>query len=306
MDIDKIEKMLTEKVSPEKIYIDEPMKLHTTFKVGGKADIFVNGKTILDIMHTVMVSKANNIPLTIIGNGSNILVKDNGIRGIVLKICTDNYEIIDGDDEVSVVADAGLQNGKLAQILLKNEITGFEFASGIPGTIGGAVKINAGAYGGEFKDIVEETVYLDLEDYKIKVLDNEKHEFSYRHSIFEEKDAIIINCKLKLKKGKKEEIQKSMNENINSRKEKQPIEYPSAGSTFKRGEDFITSKIIDECGLKGTHVGDAEVSTKHAGFIINKGNATASDIIELIEQVKNKVLEEKGKELKLEIKIIGE
>ena len=306
MKIENIEKLLQEKISPEKIYINEPMKLHTTFKVGGKADIFVNGKTILDIMHTVKIAKENNIPLTVIGNGSNTLVKDNGIRGIVLKICTENYEIIEKNDNIYVVVDAGMSNGKFSQILLKNEISGFEFASGIPGTIGGAVAMNAGAYGKEFKDIVVETVYLDLEDYKIKILNLEQHKFAYRYSYFKDNNAIIINCKLNLKKGNKDEIQKTMNNDLTSRKEKQPIEYPSAGSIFKRGEDFISAKLIDECGLKGLKVGDAEVSDKHSGFIINKGNATAEDILKLIEQIKTKVYKEKGKELKLEIEIIGE
>lgn len=306
MDFTQITKLLEEKIPKENIYINEPMKYHTTFKIGGNADIFVKGSNILEIMHTLNVANKNNIPFTIIGNGSNLLVKDKGIRGIVLKNLTDNYEIIEDKQNVYVVVSSGMLNGKLAGILASKSISGFEFAAGIPGTIGGAIKMNAGAYGGEFKDIVEETVYLDLDDNKIKVLSKQEHDFSYRHSIFNSKKAIIINTKLKLNYGKIEDIKNVMNENLISRKEKQPIEYPSAGSTFKRGEDFITAKLIDECGLKGTVVGEAEVSTKHAGFIINKGNASAEEVLKLIEIVKNTVLKKTGKELKLEIEVIGE
>lgn len=306
MDFTKIAELLEEKIPKEKISLNEPMNKHTTFKVGGIADIFVKASNIMDVMYTLKIAKENNIPLTVIGNGSNLLVKDKGIRGIVLKNLTDNYEIIEDKETVYIVVSSGMSNGKLAGILASKSITGFEFAAGIPGTIGGAIKMNAGAYGGEFKDIVEETVYLDLNDNKLKVLSNKEHDFSYRHSIFSSKNAIIINTKLKLNYGKQEDIRKIMNKNLESRKEKQPIEYPSAGSTFKRGEDFIAAKLIDECGLKGTSIGNAEVSSKHAGFIINKGNASAEEILKLIEIVKNTVLEKTGKELKLEIEVIGE
>ena len=190
-------------------------------------------------------------------------------------------------------------------MLLKNKIGGFEFASGIPGTIGGAIKMNAGAYGGEFKDIVEEVECLD-EKNNIIILTNSECQFSYRHSIFSDNKLVIISCKLKLYEDTEENIKRKMNENFQNRKEKQPIEYPSAGSTFKRGENYITAKLIDECGLKGYTIGGAQVSEKHAGFIINKGNATAKDIIDLIEYVKKVVYEKTGNDIKLEIEIIGE
>lgn len=306
MDFNKIIQELEKNISKEKIFLNEPMKNHTTFKIGGNADVFVKAKNIIDVMHTLKVASNNNLQLTIIGNGSNILVKDKGIRGIVLQIQTENFEIVKDKENVYVVVDSGMTNGKLSGILAKNSISGFEFAAGIPGSIGGAIRMNAGAYGGEFKDIVEETVYLDLEDNKIKVLSNEQHNFSYRNSIFSDKKAYIINTKLKLNYGKTEEIKEIINENLRSRKEKQPLEYPSAGSTFKRGEDFISAKLIDECGLKGIMIGDAQVSEKHAGFIINKGNAKADDVLKLIELVRKAVLEKTGKELKLEIEVIGE
>lgn len=306
MDFNKIIQELEKNISKEKIFLNEPMKNHTTFKIGGNADVFVKAKNIIDVMHTLKVASNNNLQLTIIGNGSNILVKDKGIRGIVLQIQTENFEIVKDKENVYVVVDSGMTNGKLSGILAKNSISGFEFAAGIPGSVGGAIRMNAGAYGGEFKDIVEETVYLDLEDNKIKVLSNKQHKFSYRDSIFSNKKAYIINTKLKLNYGKTEEIKEIINENLRSRKEKQPLEYPSAGSTFKRGEDFISAKLIDECGLKGSSIGDAQVSEKHAGFIINKGNAKADDVLKLIELVRKTVLEKTGKELKLEIEIIGE
>lgn len=306
MDFNKIIQELEKNISKEKIFLNEPMKNHTTFKIGGNADVFIKAKNIIDVMHTLKVASDNNIQVTIIGNGSNILVKDKGIRGIVLQIQTENFEIIKDKENVYVVVDSGMANGKLSGILAKNSISGFEFAAGIPGSIGGAIRMNAGAYGGEFKDIVEETVYLDLKDNKIKVLSNEQHNFSYRNSIFSNKESYIINTKLKLNYGNTEEIKKNINENLKSRKEKQPLEYPSAGSTFKRGEDFISAKLIDECGLKGTTIGDAQVSEKHAGFIINKGNAKADDVLKLIELVRKTVLEKTGKELKLEIEVIGE
>lgn len=205
------------------------------------------------------------------------------------------------NEEVTV--DSGVKNAVLANKLLDKDLTGFEFASGIPGTIGGAIKMNAGAYGSEMKDIVQDVTYMDYNG-NIYKLSNEQCKFDYRNSIFKKNKYVILNTKLKLTKGKKEDIQNKMMELANQRKEKQPLDYPSAGSTFKRGEDFITAKLIDECGLKGCCIGGAEVSEKHAGFIINKDNATSKDILELIEYVKKKVYEKTGKKIELEIEII--
>jgi UDP-N-acetylmuramate dehydrogenase len=237
----------------------------------------------------------------VIGNGSNILVKDNGIRGIVLSIEFDNIEI----KENEVIAGAGVKLIALSYKCAKCGLTGLEFASGIPGTIGGAVRMNAGAYGNEMSNIIVETLYMDMEG-NIHTISNQEHDFSYRKSFFTKNKNIILQTKLKLEKGDEIEIKSKMDELKKSRDEKQPLEFFSAGSTFKRGEDFITSKLIDEAGLKGYRVGDAEVSTKHAGFIINKGNAKAKDILDVIEYVKTKVKEKFGKDIELEIEIIGE
>lgn len=326
MDKNKIKELLTKEIKEEQILLEEPMKKHTFFKIGGIADIFVKVKTIEELKHVIKIAKKESIDLTIIGNGSNVLVKDNGIRGIVAKLDLNDISI----NHDTVIVGAGVKLGELAQRLLKEQIAGFEFAAGIPGTIGGAVRMNAGAYGGEMKDIVIETKCLDLEDYerktetiiiddieitqknevadspKIIVLNNKEQDFSYRHSIFMERKYIILETKLRLCKGKYEDIKSKMDEYMNSRKEKQPINMPSAGSTFKRGNDFITAKIIDECELKGFSIGDAQISEKHAGFVVNKGNATAEDVINLIQHVKKVVYEKTGKNIELEIEIIGE
>lgn len=306
----QIYKYLIEKIDENQIMQNEPMKKHTSFKIGGNAEYFVKAKNVEEIQFILNLCNTQNIPLTIVGNGSNILVKDNGIKGIVLKIDIDNFDIkevlIDEERYAEITVGAGVPLGKLAFVLLNNNISGFEFASGIPGTIGGAIKMNAGAYGSEFKDIVVETVCMDR-DAKLFTLTNEQQCFEYRKSIFKEKDYIIIETKLLLKyEDDNTGIKQKMDEYKQSRLENQPIEYPSAGSTFKRGDDFITAKLIDECGLKGYSVGDAEVSIKHAGFVVNKGNATAEDVLKLIEIIKQTVLEKCGKEIELEIEIVGE
>ena len=307
MDNSKIletQKMLSTFIPEEDIYINEPMSKHTTFKIGGNAEIFVKLRSIEQIEKTIELSRKIKKPLKIIGNGSNILVKDEGIKGIVAKICTNSYEWV--DDE-SIRVDAGLLNSKIAQILLEKELSGFEFAAGIPGTIGGAVKMNAGAYGGQMSDIVVSTRYLNLENeqFKVEQVSNSEQDFSYRHSMFSN-NTIILDVILKLRKGNKTEIQEQMNKYRKSRIEKQPIDKPSAGSTFKRGKDFITAQLIDECGLKGYSIGGAQISEKHAGFIVNTGNATAKDVIDLVEFVKQQVLEKFNKTIELEIEIIGE
>lgn len=283
------------------IKVNEPMSKHTSFKVGGNADYFVKAQTVEQVINIKKYAEENNIPLYVIGNGSNILVTDRGIRGIVLKIDLQKIEI----NEEEVTVGAGVKVMALAQKLLGEELTGFEELSGIPGTIGGAIRMNAGAYGKEIKDICIQTTCLD-ENNNIKILKNNEQDFSYRHSIFEDKKYIIIETKLKLEKGKKEEIKGKMEELSAKRKEKQPWEYPSAGSTFKRKEGVITAKLIDECGLKGYSIGGAEVSEKHAGFVINKGNATAKDILDLIEYIKKNVYEKFNIEIEEEIEIIGE
>ena len=286
-------------ISKENIFLDEPMSKHTSFKTGGNAEFFVKAYSIDEIKSILKISKENNIPIFVLGNGTNLLVKDEGFKGIILQVKLENIEI----NGTEVILGSGVKNGVLAKILLDNSLAGFEFASGIPGTIGGAIKMNAGAYGGEMKDIVSEVTYIDFEG-NVHTIENSECDFGYRYSRFFYEKAIILETKLKLEKGSKEEIKEKISEFSKQRKEKQPLEYPNAGSTFKRGEGFITAKLIDECGLKGYTIGGAQVSEKHAGFIINKENSTSKDIIDLIEYVQMKVKEKTGKEIKLEIEII--
>ena len=293
-------------ISKEKIKQNEPMKEHTSLKIGGLAEIFVRVSSVEELKEILKLCKTNKIPLTIVGNGSNILVLDKGIKGIVIKTNLKEIKIKNKENEnIEITVDDGVQLGFLAQKLLKEEITGFEELSGIPGTIGGAIVMNAGAHGKEMKDIVTEITAIDYSG-NIHIFTNEEAKFEYRNSIFSTGEYIILQVKLLLKKGNKEEIKLKMNEYAQYRKEKQPIEYPSAGSTFKRGTDFVTAKLIDDAGLKGYSIGGAKVSEKHAGFIINTGNATAKDIIELIKYVQDKVYEKFGKKIELEIKILGE
>ena len=290
-------------IPKENIYISEPMSKHTSFKIGGPAECFIKIKTIEQLKDILKYAQKEKIPLTIIGNGSNLLVSDDGIIGIVLKIeiekiCQDIENCI-----ISLTVGSGIKLGALAQKCLKEEIAGFEFASGIPGTIGGAIRMNAGAHGSEMKDIVKTVTYM-TRDGEIHTITNEQAKFEYRKSLFAEKDYIILEVELQLKTGKAEEIKEKMTEYATYRKEKQPIEYPSAGSTFKRGTDFITAKLIDECGLKGYQIGGAQISEKHAGFIINKNNATAQDVIKLMEYTKEQVYKKFGKKIEQEIEII--
>lgn len=292
-------------IDKDKILKDEPMALHTSFKIGGKADFLVKPSTEDEIISILKFSKENDIPVFILGNGSNILVRDGGIRGITIKPNLQDISIFENDDDVDIIVGAGYPVAKLSRIVSQKEIAGLEFLSGIPGTIGGAVKMNAGAYGSEMKDCVVETKYMDY-DGNIYIINAEKHEFGYRRSIFSKKEVIILETKLKLNYGEKEIIDNKINEITEQRKQKQPITMPSAGSVFKRGDGFVTARLIDECGLKGFSIGGAEVSTMHAGFIVNKGNATANDVIELIEYVKNKVKEKYNVDLELEVLIVGE
>ena len=291
----------------ENVKMDEPMSRHTSFKIGGNADIFAKINNVEQLKSILNFGKLNNIKVTVIGNGSNILVKDKGIRGIVVKLDFKKVTIDKIDDKyVRVTAEAGATLGAISQKLLKENISGFEFASGIPGTIGGAIRMNAGAYGGEFKDIVIKTKCLD-EYGNIHLLKNEEQRFSYRHSVFVDENLIILETELLLSlEDSSEEIKRKMNEYFESRKAKQPLNYPSAGSTFKRGEDFITAKLIDECGLKGFSIGGAQVSKVHAGFIVNTGGATAKDVLELVKYVKSRVFEKFAKKIELEVEVLGE
>ena len=228
-----------------------------------------------------------------------------GIRGLVLKIDLKDFSVKKYKDEIIITVESGITLAALSTICIKEEISGFEFLAGIPGTIGGAIRMNAGAYGSEMKDIVLKTKYMTY-DGKIKNIDTKSHEFEYRNSIFSRMKAIILETTLVGKYGDKTEIEQKVQELAKQRKENQPLEYPSAGSTFKRMEGYIASKLIDDCGLKGYSIGDAEVSRKHAGFIINKGNATAEDVLNLVAYVKKKVKSTYDVDIELEILVIGE
>ena len=278
----EIYNLLLTQIDENKILRNEPMAKHTSFKIGGPADFFIKINNIEDIKFVISLCSKNNIPLTVIGNGTNVLVSDNGIRGIVVKINFKELKLEEHNENVKIIAGAGVLLSEISKVWLENRLTGFEFANGIPGTIGGAVKMNAGAFGGEMKDIISKTICIDLKG-NIKILTNKEQQFSYRHSIFSDNNYIILQTEIVLKKGNIDEIKTKMEQISKTRREKQPINFPSAGSVFKRGENFITAKLIDECGLKGYHIGDAEVSNLHAGFIINKKVATAKDVLKLID-----------------------
>ena len=290
-------------IDKENIRYDEPMSKHTTLKVGGNCDVMVLPKTNEDILNVINFAKENNVPVTVIGNGSKLLVLDGGIRGIVIKLSSKfaSYTIEDNYIEVA----AGMSLPRLSIIAKDNGLSGLEFAAGIPGNVGGAVYMNAGAYGSEMSNIIEEVTFID-EACNIKTISNEECNFAYRNSIFRSKDYVILSTKLKLVHGNKEEIAALMKKNNDSRREKQPLEYPNAGSTFKRPEGYFVGKLIDDLGLKGYQIGDAQISTKHSGFIVNVGKATAKDVVKLINHIKEKVLEANNVKLEEEIIVLGE
>lgn len=305
MDKNEIVQNLTKVLKTAKIIQDEPMAKRTTFRIGGTADVFVRAKEVEDVRNVLVFAKNNQIPVTIIGNGSNVLVRDKGIRGIVLYADLDQISFEKIEDGMLITVGAGYMMSGLSITCMEKSLAGLEFAFGIPGSIGGAVRMNAGAHGGQMQDVVVSTTYMDF-DGNIKILNNKEQEFDYRESIFSKHHiGVILETKLKLPYANQEEIKSKMKEYTTYRKEKQPS-YPSAGSTFKRGDGFITAKLIDECGLKGYKIGGAKISDLHAGFIINEKEATAKDVLELVQYTKQKVYEKFGKEIELEIEVVGE
>ena len=302
MDFDK---SLEQILNKEQILKNEPMKKHTSFRIGGNVDYFLKIKTQEELKQVLEVCKKFKKEIFIIGNGTNLLVTDKGFRGVIIKLELNNLELKQEDKEFFITVEAGYPLTKLSKFALDNELEGLEFACGIPGTIGGAIRMNAGAYGGEMKNIVVSTKYMDL-DGNINELNLEEQEFSYRNSIFSKKEFIILSTTVKLKKGDKENIKQKVLENNQSRIKNQPLEFPNAGSTFKRKEGVITAKLIDEAGLKGYSIGDACVSTKHAGFLINKGNATFEDMNKLIKYIQKTLLEKYNVQIELEVLVIGE
>lgn len=284
------------------IKYNEPMSSHTTFRVGGNADCFFEPTDTDGLKLVLNAAKAENIPITVIGNGSNVLVLDGGIRGLVIKLGKKFSDIV--TDGEYITAQSGALMSQIASRALEAELAGFEFAQGIPGTIGGGLYMNAGAYGGELKDVVCGATYL--KDGTLTQLSAEEMELSYRHSIFAENGGIITSVMLKLCKGNKDEIIAKMKDFKCRRAEKQPLEFASAGSTFKRPSGHFAGALIEAAGLKGKRIGAAEVSEKHAGFIINRGGATAAEIMELIEFVTDTVYEKSGVRLEPEVRILGE
>lgn len=281
---------------------DEPLKNHTTFRIGGSCIALIEPREVEDIIEAIKICRENNIKFFVIGNGSNLLVSDEGYNGVIIKLKKE-FSTIKVEGEY-VIAKSGAKLSEVFDVILENSLAGFEFASGIPGTIGGAIYMNAGAYGGEMKDIVETVEVLDMDTFEVKELKNEELEFSYRNSIIQNKNYIVLAIKLKLQKGNKEEIKAIYEDLREKRNSKQPLNFGSAGSTFKRPEGHFASKLIEDSGLKGYHINDAWVSEKHSGFVVNKGNASCKEILELIDHVKNVVFEKFGVKLEMEVKIL--
>ena len=290
-------------IAKDSILIDEPMSRHTTFRVGGPADFFVTPKAKEEVRDVVRICKEAGMPYYIIGNGSNLLVSDAGYRGVIVQIYKEMNEVkVEGD---LVKAQAGALLSGIAAKALGAELSGFEFASGIPGTIGGACVMNAGAYGGEMKDVLESVTALTGEG-KIIELGRNELELGYRTSVIAKKGYIVLGAVLKLERGDGEKIKTYMDELKEKRVTKQPLEYPSAGSTFKRPEGYFAGKLIEDAGLRGFQVGGAQVSEKRCGFVINRDHATAADIMELMRQVQIRVKENSGVDLEPEVKRLGD
>ncbi len=283
--------------------VNEPMANHTSFKIGGPADIMVYPRNSSQLGCVVRECIKSNMPFMVMGNGTNLLVSDKGIRGVVIKIY-DNMSAYKVDND-SIEVEAGILVSKASKLALENSLTGLEFAEGIPGTVGGAVTMNAGAYIGEMCMVVHQTEYMDREG-NIRTITGEEHCFSYRNSIIQKSKGIVLKTRLKLQKGDSIKIKEKMDEFNFKRRDKQPLEWPSAGSVFKRPQGHFVGKLIDDCGLRGYGIGGAQISDKHSGFIINRGGATCSDVLALIKHIQNTVNEKFGVQLEPELRIIGD
>lgn len=299
----KIYERLSDILSEDRVFSSEPMKKHTSFRIGGPADYFVMPKSYEEVAEAIAVCKEEQVPYSIVGNGSNLLVSDAGYRGVVIQIFREMSEVqVEGN---CIRAQAGASLAKIAAAALDAELAGFEFAAGIPGTLGGACVMNAGAYGGEMRDVLVNVTVLD-ESGKVVKLEKADLELGYRTSIIARKGYIVLGAELELKHGSPDEIRELMNELKEKRISKQPLEYPSAGSTFKRPEGHFAGKLIQDAGLRGFRVGDAMVSEKHCGFVINAGEATATEVNSLMKQVSERVQEQFGVALEPEVKRLGE
>lgn len=303
MENNSIENMFCMILGSDNVKVQEPMKNHTTFRIGGPADYYLCPHSTEELQKILQICRENKIEFFILGNGSNLLVSDKGYRGAVIQLWKNFSDIVTEDDAIAVKAGALLS--KVAAEALEAGLTGMEFASGIPGTMGGAVMMNAGAYGGEMKDIIKEVTVLTKEG-EILTLSQEEMNFGYRTSVVKEKGYVVISVVLQLKKGDREEIRKLMNDLKERRVTKQPLDMPSAGSTFKRPEGYFAGKLIMDAGLRGFSVGGAQISEKHCGFVVNKGEATATDVLGLIKEVQKRVQEKFGVALEPEVKFLGE
>lgn len=280
----------------------ESMAKHTTFRIGGPVPFFVTPETVEELGQLVLLCKAEKVPFFVLGHGSNLLVGDDGMEGIVIQLCDkfSHYKITGN----RVTAQAGIMLSKLGQVVKEAELTGFEFAAGIPGTLGGAVVMNAGAYGGEIKDVIEAVQLMDT-DGNLLQKTGEQMQFSYRHSIVDEQGYIVLGATLVLEQGERRQIEARMEELAKARRSKQPLEFPSAGSTFKRPEGYYAGKLIMDAGLRGYQVGGAQVAEKHCGFVINRGDATAADVVQLMSEVRTRVYEQFKVDLEPEVKLVG-
>lgn len=281
-----------------------PMSKYTSFKTGGNADLLIIPASIDSLQEIIKKCKELNIKPFVMGNGSNLLVTDNGYKGVIIKIGS-NLSSMKLLDENTIECETGTMMKVLCNFALDNSLTGLEFAFGIPGNLGGAVYMNAGAYGGEMKDVLYSCTHIDS-DGNIGTLTKDQLDLGYRRSAYTDNGCTIISATLKLQKGDKTEIKEAMNDKLRRRKEKQPLEFPSAGSTFKRPEGYFAGALIEDCNLKGYSIGGAQVSEKHAGFVINRGGATSTDILNLIKHIQKTVFEKHGVKLETEVKIIGE
>lgn len=295
----EVEKIL----SDNQIRLDEPMRDHTSFKIGGPCDYFFSPNSVDELSRLLKLCFQYNIEVFILGNGSNLLVTDKGFRGAVIQVFK-NFNNITIED-TKIVAGAGILLAALAAHAAKAHLTGLEFASGIPGTLGGAVYMNAGAYGGEMKQVIKKVTAISLLG-EIKVFHEEDLEFDYRHSALQEGHFIALEAEIQLTKGDIKEIKELMLDLNSRRKDKQPLEFPSAGSTFKRPEGYFAGKLIMDAGLRGYCIGDAMVSEKHCGFVVNNGEASFDDVYSLIKYIQKTVKDQFGVELQREVKIIGE
>lgn len=280
------------------------MSRYTSFKAGGEAAFVAEAANEEQLKRILKITSNLEIPHILIGNGSNVLFKDSGYEGIVIRLSQD-FAYVNVTDEGRVVCGAAILLSSLSRELMKKELVGFEFASGIPGSLGGALFMNAGAYGGEMKQVVESVRAISADGSSERIFSNEEMKFGYRHSVLSENGYIAVEAVLNMEKGSGEKIAERMKELSARRNSKQPVNYPSAGSTFKRPEGHFAGKLIEDAGLKGVSVGGAEVSSLHSGFIINKGGATATDILDLITLVRNRVYDESGIMLEPEVRIIG-